>query len=349
MHLSEVTCDDPLITCFQGSPRATHLDRLDLDSPALQTLEAADVHVSVPLVSQGELIGLLNLGQRLSTRPYSAEDLRLLTHLATQAVPAVRVGQLVRQQQVEVQARERLEQELRVAQLIQQTLLPDDVPRLPGWQVAAYYQPARAVGGDFYDFLHLSDGRVGLIVGDVAGKGMPAALLMASTRSFLRAAAQRLDSPGQVLEQVNDLLCPDMPRNMFVTCLYAILDPVSGRLAFANAGHTLPYRRVNGAVVELEALGMPLGIVAGMRYEEKATTLEPKETLLFYSDGLVEAHNARRQMFSFPRLESLIAHHPGGPAIIDFFLSELAVFTGSGWEQEDDVTLMAVQRSGGDS
>src|SRR5678816_3243438 len=114
-------------------------------------------------VSQGELIGLLNLGPRLSEQDYSADDRALLNNLATQAGPAVRVAQLVRQQQIEAQARERLESELRVARLIQQTLLPKEMPNLPGWSVAGYYQPARAVGGDFYDFLYLSDGRLGLV------------------------------------------------------------------------------------------------------------------------------------------------------------------------------------------
>src|SRR6185437_9133225 len=136
-------------------------------------------------------------------------DRGLLNNLATQAAPAVRVAQLVHQQQIEARERERIEQELRVARHIQQTLLPKELPSLPGWEVSAYYQPARAVGGDFYDFLPLADGKLGLVVGDVTDKGVPAALLMATTRSILRAAGQSLTSPGEVLERVNDLLCPD--------------------------------------------------------------------------------------------------------------------------------------------
>ena len=168
---------------------------------------------------------------------------------------------------------------------------------------------------------------------------------MATTRSVLRASAQRLISPGQVLEWVNDNLCPDIPPNMFVTCLYAVLDPENGRLQYANAGHDLPYRRTADGVVELRATGMPLGLMPGMEYEEKETTLAPGETVLFYSDGLVEAHGPSREMFSFPRLKELVAAHPGGAPLIDHLLAELAGFTGQGWEQEDDVTLVTLQRN----
>jgi serine phosphatase RsbU (regulator of sigma subunit) len=302
----------------------------------------------VPLVSQGELIGLLNLGPRLSQQEYSADDRKLLSDLATQTAPAVRVAQLVRQQQQEAKERERIEQELKVARLIQQTLLPKTLPEIPGYDVAAYYQPAREVGGDFYDFLTLEDGRLGLVVGDVTDKGVPAALVMATTRTMLRAAAQRLLSPGEVLQRVNDVLVQDIPPNMFVTCLYAILDPGSGRLVYANAGHDLPYRRRAGrgeGAEELRARGMPLGLMPGMGYEEKEMVLNRGESVLFYSDGLVEAHDPRREMFGFPRLQGLVgAHRSGGSALISFLLAELARFTGENWEQEDDITLVTLDR-----
>jgi serine phosphatase RsbU (regulator of sigma subunit) len=244
-----------------------------------------------------------------------------------------------------VREQERTEHELRVARRIQQLLLPKEVPALAGWQMAASYLPARSVGGDFYDFLELPDGRLGLIIGDATDKGMPAALIMATTRSTLRATASRLVSPGHSLERVNELLCPEFPPNMFVTCLYAVLDPSNGRIQYANAGHNLPYRRTSGGVAELRATGMPLGLMPEMGYEEQETTLDPGESLLLYSDGLVEAHNPEREMFSSPRLQTLMLEHRGGPALIDFLLTELAAFTGSNWEQEDDVTLVSLQRS----
>ncbi len=312
-------------------------------------MKEAGVKLVVPLVSQGELIGILNLGPRLSQQEYSADDRKLLSDLATQTAPAVRVAQLVRQQQQEAQERERIEQELKVARLIQQTLLPKTLPELPGYDVAAYYQPAREVGGDFYDFLDLEDGRMGFVVGDVTDKGVPAAIVMATTRTMLRAAAQRLFSPGEVLKRVNDVLVTDIPPNMFVTCLYAILDPESGRLVYANAGHDLPYRRRAGrneGAEELRATGMPLGLLPGMAYEEKQIVLEKGESVLFYSDGLVEAHDPRHDMFGFPRLQGLVgAHRSGGSSLVGFLLSELARFTGEGWEQEDDITLVTLERS----
>src|SRR5512138_2456061 len=140
----DIEPDDPIVAFFQNSRNPIEVDKVNLNSPALKALKAADVKLAVPLVSQGELIGLLNLGPRLSEQDYSADDSGLLNNLATQAAPAVQVAQLVRQQQIELQTRERLEQEMRVARLIQQTLLPKALPSLAGWEVAAYYQPARA-------------------------------------------------------------------------------------------------------------------------------------------------------------------------------------------------------------
>ncbi len=345
----EIAPNDPILAYLASVSGVVEIEKLDLDSPALRAMKAADVKLVVPLVSQGELIGLLNLGPRLSQQEYSADDRKLLSDLATQTAPAVRVAQLVRQQQQEAQERERIEQELRVARLIQQTLLPKTLPELPGYDVAAYYQPAREVGGDFYDFVDLEDGRLGLVVGDVTDKGVPAALVMATTRTMLRAAAQRLFSPGEVLQRVNDVLVADIPPNMFVTCLYAVLEPESGRIVYANAGHDLPYRRRAGrseGAEELRATGMPLGLMPGMNYEEKEIELGKGESVLFYSDGLVEAHDERREMFSFPRLQGLVGtHRSGGSSLIGFLLSELTRFTGEDWEQEDDITLMTLERS----
>ena len=344
----DIAPNDPILAYLASASGVVEVEKLDLDSPALEKMREAGVKLLVPLVSQGELIGLLNLGPRLSQQEYSADDRKLLSDLATQTAPAVRVAQLVRQQQQEAKERERIEQELRVASLIQQTLLPKTLPELPGYDVAAYYQPAREVGGDFYDFLDLEDGRFGLVVGDVTDKGVPAALVMATTRTMLRAAAQRLLSPGEVLQRVNDVLVQDIPPNMFVTCLYAILDTESGRLVYANAGHDLPYRRRAGrsdGAEELRARGMPLGLMPGMGYEEKEIVLEKGESVLFYSDGLVEAHDPRRDMFGFPRLQGLVgAQRSGGSSLISFLLSELRRFTGEGWEQEDDITLVTLDR-----
>ena len=242
--------------------------------------------------------------------------------------------------------RARIEQELQVARSIQQASLPKEVPTFEGWQISPFYQPAREVGGDFYDFLELPDGRLGLAVGDATGKGVPAALVMASTRSMLRAVAQVSNSPGDVLRRLNDPLVTDIPPNMFVNCFYAILDPERGSLRYANAGHDMPYLHRNGDAEELRARGMPLGLMPGMDYEEKETTLQAGEAALFYSDGLVEAHDPKGAMFGFPRLRKLVAEHDDEEGSLGVFLLEnLYSFTGEGWEQEDDITLLTLRRS----
>ena len=195
----DIAPNDPMVAYFLSAPGAIEVDKLHLDSPALQAMKDSGVKLAIPLVSQGELVGLLNLGPRLSEQDYSTDDRGLLNTLATQSAPAVRVAQLVQDQQIQARENERIQHELRVAQLIQKTLLPKDLPALPGWKVNAYYQAARQVGGDFYDFIYFDDGRLGFVIGDVTDKGVPAALLMATTRSVLRAVAQRVVRPGQVL------------------------------------------------------------------------------------------------------------------------------------------------------
>jgi serine phosphatase RsbU (regulator of sigma subunit) len=334
---------DPLRAFLLSQAGAVDISRLELASPALATLKAAGIVLVVPLVSSGELIGLLNLGPRLSERGYSGDDRRLLSALAGYAAPAMRVGQLVRQQQAEARDRERIEQELKIAQLIQQQFLPKSLPDLPSWHVAAFYRPARTVGGDFYDFIPLPDGRLMVVIGDVTDKGIPAALVMASTHSLLRGAAPRLISPGDVLAHVNDLLCADIPAHMFVTCLALVLDPATGQLEFANAGHDVPYVRTQDGVADLRARGMPLGLMPGMAYEEKTFQMRPGDSVLLHSDGLAEAHDANRQMFGFPRVAALVGANEG-EALIDACLAALDAFTGPDHEQEDDITLVMIER-----
>jgi serine phosphatase RsbU (regulator of sigma subunit) len=152
-------------------------------------------------------------------------------------------------------------------------------------------------------------------------------------------------SPGGVLSRVNETLLARIPQNMFVTCFYAILDPKSGSLSYANAGHDLPYLWQSGEAQELRARGMPLGLMPGMDYEEKEITLQADEAALFYSDGLVEAHDPRGEMFGFPRLRALIAEHGEERSLGDFLMEELYSFVEEGWEQEDDITLLTLRRS----
>jgi len=339
-----VADDDPLIAYFLRHPGTLEIDRLHLDSPVLQELKLRAADSLLPLASQGELIGLLILGPHVRGEAYAHEERTMLDTLAPQVAPALRVAQMVQEQQEQVRERERIEQELRTAQAIQQAFLPKDVPAPRGWQLAPYYRPAREVGGDFYDFLPFENGRLGLVIGDVAGKGVPAALVMATVLTMLRSTVQGTASPGEVLARVNDLLAANIPSGMFVICFFALLDSQSGRLHYANAGHEPSYRQQKRSVTELWATGMPLGLMPGTRYEEHEVTLSPGEHLLFYSDGLVEAHNPGREMFGFPRLQKLLEVHVDEASLIDVLLGELKRFTGDGWEQEDDVTLVTLQR-----
>lgn len=343
----DIPPNDPVLAYLQTAPGPVDVEKLELESPGVESLRQAGVKLVVPMVAQGELIGLLNLGERLSEQEYSTDDRRLLANLASQAAPALRVAQLVREQENEVRTRERYEQELRVATLIQQNFLPKEAPRFDGWEFSAFYRPAREVGGDFYDFIDLPDGRLGLVCADVTDKGVPAALVMASTRSVLRGAGKRGLDPGDVLQRVNELVHPEMPPKMFVTCLYGILDPTSGRFVFANAGHNPPVlRTASGEVVECRATGMPLGLLPGMAYEEREVVVGPGATFLLYSDGLDEAHARDGDMFGFPRVFDCVGRHGAGE-LVDGILEDLDVFTGAGWEQEDDITLVAVRRAAG--
>jgi len=309
----------------------------------------ASVLITALMDQEGKLRGFAKVVRDVTERKRMEEEVRRLNEELENRL-AQRTEQLkaaMTKQQEEAQERQRTEHELRVAHLIQQTLLPKSVPELEGYQIAAYYQPAREVGGDFYDCLELEDGCLGLIVGDATGEGVPAALVMANTQSALRAVARREGiTTGQVLAEVNEVLYAYISPNMFVTCFYCILDPKSGTLSYANAGHDLPYlHRQGGEAEELRARGMPLGLMPGMSYEQKEITLQAGEAALFYSDGLVEAHDPKGEMFGFPRLRELVAKHGEERSLAEFLMEELHSFVGEGWEQEDDITLLTLKRS----
>jgi serine phosphatase RsbU (regulator of sigma subunit)/predicted ester cyclase len=297
---------------------------------------------------RGEYMGVAPTGREVEFKAiaiHRIEGGKIAEEWGAATSGAELMGQRLEQERIE---RERIEQELEVARSIQQASLPEEIPELEGWEISPYYQPAREVGGDFYDFHLLSEGRLGLVVGDATGKGVPAALVSATTCGMLQAVSQVVgfSSPGEVLARVNETLLARIPANMFVTCFYAILDPKSASLSYANAGHDLPYlHRNSGEAEELRATGMPLGLMPGMGYEEKETTLQAGETALFYSDGLVEAHDAKGEMFGFPRLRALIGKCGKERSLGDFLLEELYSFIEEGWEQEDDITLLTLERS----
>jgi predicted ester cyclase len=294
---------------------------------------------------RGEFLGLAPTGMEIKTTAIVINRVsggKIVEEWSESTGVLEATRQRLEQEKIE---RERIEQELQLARSIQQASLPKEVPSLQGWQINPYYHPAREVGGDFYDFHLLSEQRLGVVVGDATGKGVPAALVMASACSMLRALAQASNSPGEVLRRVNDALVTDIPPNMFVTCFYAILDPKSGTLKYANAGHDLPYLWRGGDAHELRATGMPLGLMAGMSYEQKEMELDCGQGVFFYSDGLVEAHDPKGEMFGFPRLRAHVAERGEESTLEDSLLEELYSFVGEGWEQEDDITLLTLRRS----
>jgi serine phosphatase RsbU (regulator of sigma subunit) len=342
---NQITLDDPILDFFSQRPGTVDLEQLETEFDSYQLLLTLGYKLVVPLITRGELIGWMSLGQRLSEQDYSSDDKLLLSRLAMQVAPTVRVAQLAAEQQAEAVERERLEQELLVASRIQTGLLPKELPKFNDWHMTAFYQPAREVGGDFYEFKYFEDGRLGIFIGDVTDKGIPAAMVMATTRTLLLAIAQESLSPGEVLERVNNLIQGDIPASMFVTCFYAILNPTDGKLVFSNAGHNLPYRLTKHTIMELKAAGMPLGLMTEMKYDVHETMIEPGDYLIFYSDGLVEAHNAQREMFGSNRLKTLFGEYSGDDlTMIDHLLLELQAFTGPSQEQEDDITIVGVKR-----
>ena len=268
----------------------------------------------VPLVTQGELIGLLNLGPRLQpSRTTRATTASCSTTWPRRPRRPSGSRSSSASSRPRPATRERIEQELQVAQLIQQNFLPKTTPdarRVGGRRVL----PAGARGRRRLLRLHRAARRAhsASSIGDVTDKGVPAALVMADDPQHPARRRAAPDRPGEVLARANDLLCPDMPPNMFVTCLYAVLDPATGHLRFANAGHNLPYSAARRRRRELRATGMPLGLLPGMTYDERRRRSAPGDSVLLYSDGVVEAHNPHGEMFGFPRLRERMAAHRGG-------------------------------------
>jgi serine phosphatase RsbU (regulator of sigma subunit) len=312
------------------------------------------VHVSLlcaPLKTEKRILGMVFMATE-GTRQFTAGDLKLVTAVALQTAPVMEIALL---HQLELE-KARLERDLHTARRVQAGLLPQVMPELEGWNIAALWKPARMVSGDLYDFLPFRNGKLGIVIADVTDKGVPAALLMANTRSVLRAVVQvanrnQLQSPGKLLGKVNRILHGEMPLGMFVTCLLMVLDPATGTVSFANAGHNLPYHRTSQAVRELRAVGVPLGIFANSSYEDHEFTMQPGDSLLLYSDGLPEAHNPAGEMFDYDRLSSLLAYPDSSPPLLgndllEQLMESLALFTGSPWEQEDDVTLVTLARDG---
>jgi serine phosphatase RsbU (regulator of sigma subunit) len=259
--------------------------------------------------------------------------------------------QELRRAQEKILRHEQLTLEHTTAQSIRDILLPKSIPVVPGWRLNAHWQPALDICGDLYDFIQLPDNQLGIILAEVAGSGIPAALMMATTRSMLRTAAWQFNSPGDLLAYVNEILKPEMSRNLFVTCFYIMLDPVNGMAKFANAGEPAPLLlsesqdEILRVVKEVRATGIPLGQTEDISYEEEEIELQPGESILLYSSGLIDMTNSTREIFGLPRLQSLLENLPANHDIIASVTNQVNQFLGDGQEPEDDITLISIERT----
>ncbi len=290
------------------------LDRLQA---AMKRIQEGDLDVRVPVVSNDEL-GFLS--ERLNEMAAGLE------------------------------AHRKVEQELAVAWTIQSSFLPDEMPHVPGWQLSATLEPARQTSGDFYDFIPLPGGRLGLLVADVADKGTPAALFMALSRTLIRTyAVEHPAQPALALTAANRRICADTQSDLFVTVFYGVLDPASGALAYCNAGHNPPYllRAADlGAVETLGNTGLALGVLDGDLWEEATIQMAPGDLLVLYSDGIPEAQNAAEAFFGEERLLRVLRHSQDRPAgeVQAAVLAEVRAFVGDA-PQFDDLTLMILARN----
>jgi serine phosphatase RsbU (regulator of sigma subunit) len=269
--------------------------------------------------------------------------LEIMTGISQQAALAVQNDLLQR----EMAEREQLERELQLAHEIQRTFMPRQTPRMAGWELAFSWQAARQVGGDFYDFFELPGRRLGLVIADVADKGMPAALFMALTRALTRAAALEDESPAAVLARVNDWLLPDAEQGMFVTAVYAVLALETGQLTYAIAGHNLPllWRSRTHEMLPFSRGGMALGLFQGINLVDQVISVEGGDHLVMFTDGITEAFSQEEEVYGEERLRATIRANAGGSAqaMLDAIDDAVTAFRGDR-PPSDDITLVVVHR-----
>jgi sigma-B regulation protein RsbU (phosphoserine phosphatase) len=291
--------------------------------------------VAIPLHVDGKLIGVFTASHP-ELDAFPAEQLRLLQALCSYVAVAVHNA---RRFQEEQHQRQKMTREANEARKIQQALLPRSSPYIPGFVITGLSTPAGAVGGDWYDFIPFTDGRWGLVLADVSGKGMAAALLMSATRGMLRSLSEAACSPSEVLIKLNELLVNDFPSGRFVTMIYGVLDPVARTLTFSSAGHLRPLLIENSHARFLDTeRGMPLGIGPG-DYSEAQVQLPQGARLLFYSDGITEAANLEEDEYGAARLEK---HFGQSEASAESILEDVRTFA-NGAGLHDDATVILVQ------
>lgn len=309
------------------------------------TAEQFQAAVIVPLICAGRSIGTLVVDTRQSRR-MASEELHFLQLMANQAALAIETARL---HEEELQ-RQRLESELDVGRRIQLSMLPPTTPRIPGWDVAAHYQAARQVGGDFYDFYRLpgedGDGRarLGVVIADVADKGVPAALFMALSRTTLRGVTHSVPQPAAALEMVNRLIYEEQQSDLFLTAFYGVLDPATGRLTFANGGHNPPLVvGEDGQSRLLSVPGMALSVLSDIKLGQHYEMLQPGDALILYTDGVTEASDDEGREFGVEGILAAVGEHGG--TISDEIVGRIvnAVTEHAAGRQWDDFTLVVVK------
>lgn len=298
--------------------------------------------IAVPLIIKSDLFGVLLVEESAGARRFRTRRLEIINGIAQQIALAIQNDRL----QNEMVGRERLETEIQLARQIQQTFIPEHLPEHPSWELAARWKTARQVGGDFYDIIDLPNHKLGIIIADVADKGVPAALFMALTRTLVRAAAVEAPTPAEVLHRVNDLLLPDTRQGMFVTAVYAVLDLETGEFTYANAGHNPPYWiQTDGRIEKLTRTGIALGVLEANPISQKMIQINNGASVLLYTDGVTEAFSPEGSLFGESRLQDNIRSNPSSSAedLVNAIDVSLEEFIGPN-PLSDDLTLLAIRR-----
>jgi sigma-B regulation protein RsbU (phosphoserine phosphatase) len=302
--------------------------------------------VALPLMARDEMLGTMVLGTKRSEEPYSRMELDVLETVCSQTGLALDNSRLATSLAQEAAQRERLNREIEIAREVQQTLLPHEAgPAVPGIEYAGVYRPALGVGGDYYDFLQLPDGRFGFAIGDVSGKGIAAALLMASLQASLR--GQTMDSPDDlaaVMTRINKLLFDATAPNRYATFFYAQYDPLNRKLTWVNAGHNAPLLFHGGEIRKLEEGGPVIGLLPDVEYLQASTRLASGDLLVAYTDGISEAMNASDEEWGEDRLRTAVAGFTEGIPVLALLdrLIECADAHAAGAPQHDDMTILAI-------
>ena len=294
--------------------------------------------IAVPLKVGERITGVAQVINRLDDKAFDKDDLELFIALCSMAAIAIENAKMHRS----LMERQRLVKDMEFARTVQESFLPQHAPEIVNYRFSAHYTPAQEVGGDFYDFMRLDRVRTGIVIGDVSGKGVPAALYMAKLGSDLKTLAFTEKDPAAALKKLNDLLAERSRRGMFATVLYLELDSESGRMTLSNAGHLPPIvKRSDGTVKRFSpAGGSPLGILPGMEFGQETLLLGPGDTVVLYTDGIIEAMNARDELYGYERFEELIRKSPSDPdALKSAIIGDVNRFTGLS-PQHDDMTLV---------